>query len=482
MFYNTKLHYKIWFSKDQSEFLDIENQLRFIRAVKKNPGAVFTLIYSAKCLNDTALADLKSFSEQYGIQIFDFDSEIRDLIVDDYDRVLYRLAEDEIQRTILNQGGNFSSASDIIRLIVPVIEKFGNYGDFEKIIDFSFLDHIIELPPSILLPITLQGNHSFFMNNDLYILSVDGNDKSKLSSQAIQMIKHAQQALIENYQDPISAIFDGWHEDDFGVMRYNPFVGWVFSQFFNLNPESTIFELRKFIKNLDFLQITNLMDKDKYFYNFGTHDRSALSEQELKIKFGMKKLNDDEAFFSKFDANNFVNLTDQYIEWIKHIAFKYSIMAISGPQVAMALFKNDFPDKIYCPQKIDPVTQLCSYTDEYLRFYDILENHSVKKHLDSIFLEPKKEDENTNHPLNDGAPCCDLSWTSIGEVKKRGRIEKLRDAVHTIEHAWQHYKRKAKANSGPITDIPHLKSHFYMDTQNEKAQEEGSASRKIKYT
>ena len=132
-------YFKIWFSKNPANFLGIENELRFIQMRESNPTATLTFVYSSTCLNAEALNKLKDFCKRHKITPVDFDTDVVTLLTHDSDKAMYTLAQEEIKRTLNNSGGNLAAAADCVRLIAPIIEKFGIYADFDLACNLSNL-------------------------------------------------------------------------------------------------------------------------------------------------------------------------------------------------------------------------------------------------------------------------------------------------------------------------------------------------------
>jgi hypothetical protein len=146
-------YYKIWFSDKPEDFLGIENELAFIRMRKDNPEAKLYFIYSSDCLSPNALDKLKLFCKNYHITPFDFDSIEEQDLVHDYDKKLYSFAKKEIAHRLNQSGGSMASAADCVRLIVPNIEKYGIYSDFDLEIKLSQLNaDIVSLRAPLLFP------------------------------------------------------------------------------------------------------------------------------------------------------------------------------------------------------------------------------------------------------------------------------------------------------------------------------------------
>jgi|GEM_PF-5222427 len=134
--FNLLKYYKIWVSADPREFLGFENQLRLVRMRKANQKIEktkieFYFIYSSSSLNDGAKTQLQRFCSQYDIIPIDFDKDLPPLLEAEEDKELYAIGQEELRRAQANQFGNLAAVSDCTRLLVPVIERYGIYSDFD---------------------------------------------------------------------------------------------------------------------------------------------------------------------------------------------------------------------------------------------------------------------------------------------------------------------------------------------------------------
>lgn len=139
-------HYKIWFSKNRENFLGYENQKRLKKMRKDSPNIQITFIYSASCLSPKAIERLKIFCKNNNITPVDFDNIDTTQMSDD-EKQIYAIAKEEINKAKDNQGGNMAAASDCARFLIPIIEKYGIYSDFDVIVYDFFVKNT--KPPSL---------------------------------------------------------------------------------------------------------------------------------------------------------------------------------------------------------------------------------------------------------------------------------------------------------------------------------------------
>lgn len=419
-YFNTKKHYKIWFTEVPQIFLDIENQLRFIKTVNANPGITFTFIYSSKCLNSSAIQNLQSFCARFKIIPIDFDTELSSLLEHDNDKVLYDLAKNEITRTLNHTGGSFACASDIIRLIVPVVAKYGIYGDFEPRLNFSKSPEVIERDVTFILDVSFAT-----LGNDRLLFSFDPNEPSKLAKPAIDSLRKAQQMLIKFYNDPRTAILIGWDSNVRSMMESKcSFSYCLAEQYFKINPKATFCDWKKFILDSNFLSLFSLLP-DNYFKVYMGASKTQSAPIELtKEHFGKFLLEESPDYYGGFKADNAIDLADKVFQLIRHRLFKLSVISVTGPQVMEGLFP--------------PATELS--TNAYKA--RSLENSrcSYKKNVGDFYVENKEYEESKN-PLEDigNNPSFEQSWTIEGKQQKESRIQHMHAAASTIQGFWRKY-------------------------------------------
>src|SRR5690606_13627895 len=111
----------IWFSQEKDCFMPALNQLRLAQYRLKYPNLHIHFIYSGRCLNEVSKQRLLAFCEKLSLTPIDFDIEVRPLLSDFRDKMLFELAKKEIKLNHEDGSGNMGAASDCTRMIAPVI-------------------------------------------------------------------------------------------------------------------------------------------------------------------------------------------------------------------------------------------------------------------------------------------------------------------------------------------------------------------------
>lgn len=199
---NTNKHYKIWFSDAPETFLDMENQLRFIRAREKNPDVHFGFVYSSALLSAKAVDALKKFCTQQCITAIDFDVELPKLLQHDLDKKIYDLAKKEMH----HPGGCLAAASDCVRTLIPVIELLGLYSDFDVGIAFATVPKQVPINYPVILPVDYKESAPS-INMDFMAAAHLEQDPQKLHPEAITCIQNIQRNIIKRYANPFIAFF-----------------------------------------------------------------------------------------------------------------------------------------------------------------------------------------------------------------------------------------------------------------------------------
>jgi len=147
--YNPHRHVKIWLSKKENVFLNIENQMRLIKIAKKNATDKIYFIYDSKLLTETAITQLEAFCKKRGNIIpKDVTKDIIPACQTTEEKNLLTIYEDEI--THLDKGGNLAVCSDILRWLEPVY-TLGTYSDFDVDIDTTTLPANLSVNTCLLL-------------------------------------------------------------------------------------------------------------------------------------------------------------------------------------------------------------------------------------------------------------------------------------------------------------------------------------------
>lgn len=202
-------HFRIWFSAHEDVFLNIQNQLRLIRFRNMNPRAELTLLYSSKMLNQEAISDLNIFCSKFKIKPLDFDTELLVQCTDPIDQKLHHFASHELDTHKKKQGGNLAAASDIARLITPLLRTSGTYSDFDTNINVDAFGEYMDVRGPILLnlgsvlcraPWTsswAQATNHLYINNDIITLAIQDND---IHPDSLIILRQLQKKIVKNYE------------------------------------------------------------------------------------------------------------------------------------------------------------------------------------------------------------------------------------------------------------------------------------------
>jgi hypothetical protein len=207
---DTNKIFKVWFSNNPNVFLNIENQLRLSNLRNNNPSAQITLVYSASLLSSESLQKMEAFCAENKIISLDINSaDVTSYLDTQYEQKLHALANDELNKWILHEGGNPAAASDMVRLIKIIIDRCGIYTDFDVHTNFEQISQKDDTDAKqsnkhhpcwypISNPIITSSNLDM-ISNDLFGAAV-GKETGQLHDQAIQEIEKIQKMIIETYE------------------------------------------------------------------------------------------------------------------------------------------------------------------------------------------------------------------------------------------------------------------------------------------
>lgn len=418
---DTTKHYKIWFSKNPNEFLDRENQARFIAACRNNPQITFSFIYSGTSLSEQALQSLKDFCNQNQIKPVDFDTAILPLLKQDEDKELYQLALKEIKE----KWGNLASASDCARLIVPILEQFGIYSDFDLELLFSSLPKVVRVNAPVLCPVEFMRKAMLDLpciNNELLMVSFDPEHPSKISPEALAQVRRLQAAVKACYADPQKALTT--HPIPGLSLELETEVDTIIKQFFTENPNADIFAFRQFVLQL------NLSD----YARMQLHGKTIIKEEKGKPDWlgrYIEVLKTDSANYLcwriRYDPDLKLSAEDilaKKLEILKHNLYVYSVMYISGPmnyfnlsdKIPPAGFKVQ--GNAFC-STISPASEWQCILNNF-KAISIQSNGFADKIVSKNTLAHQRSQDQAD-PLALVAPANDLSWTPLGESIRQKR-------------------------------------------------------------
>ncbi|MBS0290003.1 MAG: hypothetical protein JSS07_08240 [Proteobacteria bacterium] len=236
---DTRKLYRIWYTKNPEVYLNGENKIRLIGLKHLNLEAKITLIYSSLVFSPTSLSEFNEFCARLKIDTLDFDTQLPALLKNDLDKEIYQLARSEIKNALNNKGGNLGASSDCTRTLVPIIENFGIYSDFEPILNFSSLPPRIGLQSAFILPIEKEPTFSF--NIDFFAVAQDSGT-NKIAQEALMAIRLLQIQILEKYKNPFKALIDGCQ----GEILAKDMLP-IITDYFKSNIKSDIFAFREYI-------------------------------------------------------------------------------------------------------------------------------------------------------------------------------------------------------------------------------------------
>lgn len=355
-----------------------------------NPEAALSFIYSSSCLTKEAIQELNNFCKRYNITPVEFEN-IEENLENEHDKKMYELAKEEIFRAFENTGGNLAAASDCTRLIIPVIEQYGIYSDFDVESNLTKLGaEIVSLRGPVLFPAEMVEFRTLRLscNSDFLAFSISNQDFSCISKDAISMIRNLQSIIIKNYQQPFA-----WDKISLGKdikeMNKYPELNGILEKFLRNYPDNpTIFDFRVFL--------------------------STLPDTEEKK--------------GKLSAKNF----------LMHL----SVINFSGPGIYPYLFQH------LIPTGVTVIPLEVPHTDPkwlpYLKLYERCELGFYEPINELV--QNKNSVSNALTLLNKQAVICDKSWTEDGARSQIVRDKQLVDSSNVIKNAWKDHRTFWKNN------------------------------------
>lgn len=423
---NTQKQYKIWFSTNPDVFLGMGNQLCFIRARENNKEAILTFIYSAKCLSQEALGQLKTFCEKYSIQPIDFDTDIARLLNGQNDQDIYALAQQELDRTLNNTGGNIAAPSDLVRLLPGVAKSYGIYTDFDVELRFKGVSQIIINSPILIHCSTFQPIPS--ISNEIFAVAHDDKEMTHLSNDALKMICAAQVGAIDHYKNPKDAILNSWHPRIQSPLKQLCEMSyWIAKNYFEKAPTATVFDFRLYSMRLNIKEFRKLSFIPCYPNpNLSETAKAQITDKACKNYFAQYYAAEAPEWCSFFKAPDHATLADNLIELIKHRLLLCSVTNVSGPMATMIAFKDYFPEVFYFP------------SSQYPSFIQKIKDSSVTGNNLSQHVW-KKTGNPPKHPLEQIGALTDLSWTALGAQKQLKRDKDFAEKALVIQRAFRNH-------------------------------------------
>lgn len=441
-----KRFFWIWFSKDPAQFMGIENEVRLIRARHLHKNTEFTLVYSEKVLDSETLVKLKTFTKKHNIKLLDFDKELPHFLKHEIDKKIYQLAKDEIAYSQDEQGGNLAAASDCVRTLIPLIENWGNYTDFDVRFNFS-KKRTCQVKSPVVLKVDIDREKLNIpipsLNNDLMFVARESDQKT-LTSDAIHRIRLVQKQILKRYSDVEAALFQHPIRGLSTALDLHQDYSAIVKDFFRKHPKANIFAFRKFVKSLDIVKYFEGISPQDRKLIFGQETMADLTAESLAIAFGKyvveeqikKTLSQEEISRS---SSGLKKITEKMMERMRHRLNTIAVTWISGPINYFSLYEDILPS--------DAIFKDGEVLNIWLTYVKLLEssgyesNHLVR-YIPSIsphFLDKEAIIEN---PLESIGIFGDQSWSTQGMYNKLEREKQMTTAAITLQHAWRNYKSK----------------------------------------
>ena len=284
---NTRKLLKVWFSLDNTQFMNDLNQLRMVRLRAKHKESTITLMYSSKMLNPAAQAALVHFCQTHRIIALDFDTQLQEEIArvgTPEEKKLYELAQLELQHVRENNFGSVAAAADLIRLPRPVL-KHGIYTDLDFEVDFSKTAPEIQINDPLLLNAAacMIPDVSGAVNLNYHIMNnFIGLCEPFDAPQPEGALERLQKVIISHYEQC------RWLGSQFtqDLVHFEPRI----AQFIRAIKPTTIFEMRKLC--VDFLtpeKVIEILNEDVIKPMIGCYHQLAANKQ-LCLRVGHTEL------------------------------------------------------------------------------------------------------------------------------------------------------------------------------------------------
>lgn len=439
---DTTKHYKIWFSKNRSEFLDVENQERFIHTCQDNPHITFRFIYSSDCLDAAAIVQLKSFCDKYHIKAVDFDKEIPLLLQDEQDKTLYGLAKKEIASACKNDGGNMAAASDYTRAMRAVIETCGIYSDCDVGIKFSGVPKILSVKAPVVFSVEIvkQARVSIpALNNEFLAFAFDSNNPENMDPTALKRLRLVQAEKIRRAKIELGDFFKlplkGMSTD----LIPNSQEAFVLKQFFLDNPAADIFALRRYLEKFDVREFIRMKFLEFPSETLNEYLQEAQSKEDYKqayIKF-LKKDTIGYILWKEYADPSSALSPEEIIDLksavLQHKLYVMSVAGISGPVNYHALYQDKVPKQgftVLGNQFFASISPAEAWQDILNVFEDssITANNLSKNVLSQNKESIRRKYTKENQPLMIEELFSDQSWTPLGALRKAQRIQNKTNA------------------------------------------------------
>jgi len=473
----TNQFYKIWFSKNPEVALGIENELALVQLRDKHPNAEISLVYSSECLSQSAIAHLKQFAKKHKIKLVDFDTDLENSIANAIparpatehpfqdtniplqDQKLYYLAKEEIQKAVQNKGGNLAAASDITRLLEPIM-KLGMYSDFDVDLDFSKFSGQAVLCKS---PLLIQAaRNPISMNNEC--ITVAKTMTGEIHPTAQKKLQKIKADILKNYKQPQKALFASI-AGSLSPLMTDLLLAMPVNQFFTDHPKASIFEFRQYVDSLTLTKMFASLPAPISEEVLKKPYSPELSEEALKIALGQhineqtkkavehaRTIYESLGLDTKMDPIfttaplNDLEAGERALRLYRHILYNQSVTHITGPYALLSLMGTN---------NSDPGLELERYAIANSPLDGCVYSTNNLAHHQDV-AQKLKPGQNA---LDIVGSCGHQSWSPVGAQKKAERQQKMDKAARTIQTAWMHHKKRAKKPEHPTTEKPAVTIH-----------------------
>jgi hypothetical protein len=346
-------------------------------------------------LSSQALTTLKKFCEKFSIISLDFDLELPKLLQHDLDKKIYVIAKQEMH----HQGGVLAAASDCVRTLIPVIEQFGIYSDFDVGLEFAEITKQISIKYPVVLPVDYQASGPS-VNFDFVAVAHVGQDAEHLHPDAIECIQKIQKSIITRYANPLRAFVTPNFRGLGTAVLMDPMMHGVISGFFQVNPSATIFDLRAYCKTANAI---HRLSTPQGWMCFSQQDSRKLSH---------------------------------------HILF-HSVLLFSGANAFSGIYEKQIPAAGFLcgPRGIQPSTAWNSLLRALE--HSSLEANQLRK---AVITRNNMSAQYLTEAQAVDLGIRDASWGPVGKEKKQEREQKIFAAANTIASAWK--KKKGPPSTG----------------------------------
>ncbi|MDZ5762343.1 Glycosyltransferase domain protein [Candidatus Cyrtobacter comes] len=445
--------YKIWFNSNPEKCLDEENKLRFIKMVNDNPKATVSFLYSEALLSENAVNELNSFCAKHKIQPVSLES-FKDQLRHKTEKELFDLINTELECWKKGIGGNPAAASDIARVLVPIIDKLGVYSDFDTPLNFSKLDGVaVDSKHCVILNVCSDIFGSTSVYSDFLAFARD--ESGNLHPKALDFIDSCQNKMLEAYKKGASNLLDDIIPGvcSVGSNPNNQLLIAFIQEFINSNPNTNgIIEFRRFLQenfNAKFLMekcLRKSFENTKSIYKFEPGMEKAIEEICDSINGAdFRKVSEEWAYEIWKVALKIVDYNSspkELCETLRKDLFTGSVMCYSGPCTLVKALYSQFVNELQNSNpQVDYSNASKTYTSLLYKF--LIEHDTENNGLPSC--EPNMHAVNMNAKTSTNPGSTDISWDKVGIQAKEEREKMMHGAAAKIQKNWRGHTAAKKA-------------------------------------